>query len=237
LPGQVTKVYKGIEMTVNISDTEVAMNLESLNVSLHLRFVDDTTGSSHLDLAFTDQRGLNGTHGIIGQFVNAKASISPKDDQKSIMTVNGRTVEVVKRRVPQLAGVSDDRFCYKYLDLQATGALEGTVDDYVASSIYDVPKFLLRKSSLVGSGSEHGDLNQYVLAVATSERARLVRIRNLVERALGSLYGKKANVTRASDDEMRNTLIQQMNDHLGFAVKDLQAMSTEGLAQRTLQSA
>jgi hypothetical protein len=237
VPREDHKVIRGAEMVVNTSATHVSMSLQSFNVSFRLKFVDDTSGGAHLDLAVTDQRGLNGTRGIIGQFVNAKASISPKDDKKSIMTINGRTVEVVKRRVPQLAGSDDDRFCYKYMDLQAAGVLEGTVADYKAQGIYDVPKFVAQASSLVDSGMNHAELDQYVLAVAESERTRLDQIRARAQNALQVLNGKHFNHTRVSDDELRNTLIQAMSSRLGFAIKDLQAIPTEGLAQRALRSA
>lgn len=95
--------HSGAEMDLSfVAGKRMIMTMRTTGSSFLVTFVASSRGNAHLDLAVLNQAGLTGTHGIIGQFVNADASVSPKDDKTSILTVNGNTVEVVPRKMPEV---------------------------------------------------------------------------------------------------------------------------------------
>lgn len=226
-----TRKVSGAEMmvSVNFGKSVVISFLQSPSV-FEIFFMKAAHGDeAHLDLNVAVQQGLNGTQGVIGQFIKAPASVSPKDDATSILTVNGQTVEVVTRQMPQVAGASDE--CFKYADLQATGILKGSVADYIVDGIYSAPTAfnLFPKSARNAHASE---IDAYVRATKAAEQDRLFKTENAMRIAIESMRTEKAG--RMGGDSLRNTLIALVNKHLGFTVEELQGISNAELAKRAM---
>jgi hypothetical protein len=189
-----------------------------------------TSTDKHLDLAVLNQQGLNGTQGIIGQFVGAPAAVAAKDDATSILTVSGRTVEVVQRRTPQVIGAAAE--CYKYLDLQADGLLDGDVHEYnVESGIYGVPlqHNLFPTSAATSAGPE---VDRYIRATISSENNYESQVSAEMTAALAKLGAGATGGTNLTLVNLRNSLIEEASRKLGFEVSELQALSSDSIIRK-----
>jgi len=219
--------HSGVEMDVAfVAGKQVTMTMRSTGTKFLVTFISGSRGNAHLDLAVLDQAGLQGSRGIVGQFVQADASLSPKDDRASILTVNDRSVEVVARTMPEIAGVHAE--CFKYMDLQASGILAGAVEDYQVAGIYDAPrKFNLFTVSRTEAGSIVDDFVKETIKV---EKAKTASVAAKMHAALAKLGASVDDV--GSVEEARNTLINVASKKHGVAVEIFQAMSNEDLAAR-----
>jgi len=221
--------FAGVEMVVSIKTGQsVVISFLNSQSVFEISFIKAASeDEAHLDLNVQVQQGLNGTQGIMGQFVHAPASVSPKDDATSILTVNGQTVEVVTRQMPQVSGASGE--CFKYVDLQASGILKGSVSDYAVEGIFSAPS----KFKMFPNGNyEATKVDAYVRATKAFEQERLSKTENAMRMAVESLQGAKGHY--ATGESLRNTLITLTAKHLGFAVEELQAISNEELAKRAM---
>lgn len=220
--------HSGAEMDLSfVAGKRMIMTMRTTGSSFLVTFVASSRGNAHLDLAVLNQAGLTGTHGIIGQFVNADASVSPKDDKTSILTVNGNTVEVVPRKMPEIAGVNAE--CFKYMDLQATGILKGTVADYRVNDIYEAPRTfnLFQTSDSTPTSYDAGDVDRFVKATVESEKAKTAKVAEKMHSILAKLH---SSVEVDSDLEyVRNTLVGVASKKYGFPIEFLQAKSNEDI--------
>lgn len=211
-----------------VASKSVTVTLES-GPTFQVTFVESKTDHAHLDLAIVDGRGINGTEGIIGQFVQAKASVSPKDNKVSILTVNGNTVETVRRSMPQIAGADDE--CYKYIDTQAAGILKGTFEDYRTAGIFQAPvHFNLFPSAMSFTGGV--DVDSYVNQTAHAQKERIAVTAASMRDALAELTKARVADSLAAEP-LRNALISAVSTRLGFDVEELQALTNEELVRRT----
>jgi len=223
----VASSHSGVEMDVAfVAGKQVTMTMRSTGAKFLVTFISGSRGNAHLDLAVLNQAGLQGTQGIIGQFVQADASLSPKDDRASILTVNDRSVEVVARTMPEIAGAHAE--CFKYMDLQASGLLAGAVEDYRVAGIYEAPrKFNLFAALRTEAG---GIVDDFVKETVKVERAKAASTAAKMHAALEKLGAPTDNV--GSIEEARNTLITVASKKHGVAVEIFQALSNEDLASR-----
>jgi len=226
--GNRTVTQHGATMQVEIVGTKsVKVSLETGPV-FTVSFIESNTDHAHLDLGVDNARGLNGTQGIIGQFVQAPASVSPKDDKTNIVTVNGNTVEAVRRSMPQISGADAD--CFKYLDTQAEGILKGTFEDYRTSGIFQAPKsynFFPVDMSFTGGV----DVDSYVTETAAAERQHVAQTASHMRLALEKLTDGVVSDELAAD-ELRNALISEVSTRLAYDVEELQGLSNEDILHR-----
>lgn len=219
----------GVEMVVSVNfGKSVAVSFLQSQSFFEISFIQATgDDEAHLDLNVQNQHGLNGTQGVIGQFVQAPASVSPKDDVTSILTVNGQTVEVVTRQMPQVSGATGE--CFKYVDLQASGILKGSVSDYMVKGIFSTPTNFNRFPQ---GTSKANEVDEYVRATQAFEHSRLAETEASMRVAVESLQG--ATSSGVAGETLRNTLITLTAKHLGFAVEELQGVSNAELAKRAM---
>jgi hypothetical protein len=230
LSAEPTKTTTGVEMVITVAfGKSVIVSFRNSPTIFAITFMAAKEDEAHLDLNVQDQRGLNGTQGIIGQFVHAPASVSPKDDVSSILTVNGHTIEVVTRQMPQVAGA--DQQCYKYVDLQASGIIKGSVSDYVVQGIYQAPAAY---NMFHAKTTDTAEVDVYVRETAALEHKRL-QATEMNMRVAAKTLG--ADVDNLAGDVLRNTLIVLANKHLGFELDELQSVSNIELARRSMDQA
>ena len=131
-------------------------------------------------------------------------------------------------RLARWGGQHDIQQCYKYVDLQASGIMKGSVSDYIVEGIYQTPaKFNLFHAS----ASNTAEVDAYVRQTAALEHAR-VQATEEDMRAAAKVFGVDA--TTLSGNELRNTLIVLANKHLGFELDELQSVSNRELARRSM---
>jgi hypothetical protein len=226
--GNRTVSQRGATMVLDIVGTKsVKVSLESGPV-FTLSFVESKTDHAHLDLGVANGQGLNGTQGIIGQFVQAPASVSPKDGRTNILTVNGRTVEAVRRSMPQISGADDE--CFKYLDTQASGILKGSFEDYRTSGIFQPPqRYNTFPTAMAFTGGV--DVDSYVTMTALVEQQRISQTASHMRLALEKLRGGIIS-DKLVGVELRNALISEVSARLAFDVEELQGLSNEDILHR-----
>jgi len=114
------------------------------------------------------------------------------------------------------------------MDLQATGALDGSVEDYVVGGIYESPSGALNALSAPELGG--AEIDEYVASVAKSERDRLDQVLKEMHGALSAVGGAAPEGT--AKDVLRNTLIERIDARFGVGVQALQSMPDKTLADR-----
>lgn len=224
-----TTNFVGVSMKVAVSVSKVEIATKNGAVAFSVRFVDDKRDRAHLDFSIvTYPADPNGaTHGLIGQFLSARSNVMPIDDKRSLLSVNGKSVEVLQRPVPQITAGNSKATCYKYFDSQAEGLIAGHVDDYITTGIFNAPKtFNLFKHNATRSTGRVGD---YVDQIARHELALVSSVDSVAKGMLRKL--DVAFGDAATTDELRNSLIAVAAKRAAMSVEELQALSTSKILQ------
>ena len=224
-----TTNFVGVAMKVEVSVGKVKIATKNGAVAFSVRFVDDKRDRAHLDFSIdafpADPNGA--THGLIGQFLSARSTVLPIDDKRSLLSVNGKSVEVLQRPIPQITAGSSKATCFKYFDSQAEGLIAGHVDDYVTTGIFNAPKtFNLFKHNTTRSTGRVGD---YVEQIARHELAQLSSVDLVAKGMLRKL--DVAFAAAATTDDLRNSLINIASKRAAMTVEELQALSTSKILQ------
>lgn len=223
-----TAILSGDSISVVITPVAVQVLNSEQSIAFTVKFVQEQHDRVHLDFGIdkypNDPSG--DTHGIIGQFLSARSSIQRVDSKTSLLSINGKSVEVVQRALPQVnANVKGQ--CYKYFDAQADGLLDGHVTDYVLRGMFEAPTNF---NNFRFNISRHVTrIDRYVTEIARRERASISTVDSIARNLLTQL-----NVTvdaKATSDDIRNAVIAATSKRAAMAVDSLQSMSTSKVLQ------
>merc|ERR1712157_610638 len=145
-------------------------------MGFEVSFVTAQDAQPHLDF-YLGESTLNATHGIVGQFMNAKASVE-KTENGAIVHVNGHTVKTAQRPVPG----RPEQTCYKYFDSQASGLIDGDFSDYETEGMFSAAKTF---NKFFTASDVPADAEKYVQHMAQQERVHQKRIHQKMIKALG----------------------------------------------------
>lgn len=198
----------------------VKVEFQGTEASVAVRFMTGNNERPHLDFSFAKIDTLPNTHGIIGQFLHVTGTLKMENDVQTLTILN-RTVEVVVRPLPMIAGGRQSGKCFKFFHSQALGLLEGTVASYVVAAPFSNAPMFNKFNGRV----EHED-DPYMEEMRNIEVKRIKKIHSDMKRLLISgLVTEQETMA-----ETRNSLIVQLaSQNTDKEITIFQALSNEEL--------
>lgn len=234
--GQTMMVRKSFNSTTNLLGSSVKVSVTASGVyavvngdiQFSIRFVDGKKDRQHLDFAIDKfpSESNGATHGIIGQFLSARSELQSIDASRSLLSVNGKSVDVLKRPLPQTASGASGT-CYKYFDSQAEGLLAGSVGDYVTGGMFDAPMLFNHFHQNVTRRA--GRVDRFVAEISRQEQNQI----NVLDITSKTLL-KRIHVSftaNATTDELRNSVIAATSKRSAISIEELQSYSTAKILQ------